>query len=92
MKKFLFILILMLCFGLVLVSCKKNDSPESDSTTTTESTHTTVAPTDETHTDDPSNPSQGATSEEPYVQNPEVNSSPYGDGDQGIGSDWSENY
>ena len=92
MKKLLFIVIFMLCFGLVLVSCKKNDASGSDSTATTESTQTTTTPTEETPTDEPTDPSQDVTTEAPYVQNPEVNSSPYGDGDQGIGSDWSENY
>lgn len=93
MKKILFIVILMLCLSLVLISCKKDDAPQADSSATTESTQSTATPPQEKPTDGgEGTPSQGETTEAPYVQNPEVNSSPYGDGDQGIGSEWSENY
>lgn len=92
MRKSFILLIFVFCLGVVLVSCKGKNDPAPESTDATESTQTTADTNVEMPTDEPTDPSQGATTEAPYVQNPEVNSSPYGDGDQGIGSDWSENY
>ena len=92
MRKSLILLVLMLCLGVVLVSCTGKDAPAPESSDATESPQITTDTNVETPTDEPTDTSQGATTEAPYVQYPEVNSSPYGDGDQGVGSDWSENY
>ena len=92
MRKSLILLILMLCLGVVLVSCTGKDAPAPESSDGTESPQITTDTNVETPTDEPTDSSQDATTEAPYVQNPDVNSSPYGDADQGIGSEWSELY